>query len=328
MNDKGSKAEMENEAGSGSEDSKTAGYLPEVSTGSGQAPVEYDPLKRYLWEIGQHALLTREEEYDLAVRLRESDDQDAALRLITSNLRLVVKIAMQFQHFWMRNLQDLIQEGNVGLMQALRKFDPYRGVKFSYYASFWIKAYILKFIMDNWHLVRVGTTQAQRKLFYNLKKEKARLLNLGIDTGPKLLADQLQVTEKDVIEMDQRLSSWEVSLDAPLRDDTEDSHISFLSGNEQPVDDRLADTEIRDLLHEKLSDFRRTLNDRELKILDRRILAEAPETLQDMGAEFGISRERVRQIEERIKAKIRDYLLAELPDLSDGDYLSTLDFQD
>ena len=290
-----------------------------------EPPSAFDPLKRYLYEIGKYGLLTREEETSLAVRYKEKGDENAAYRLITGNLRLVVKIAMEFQNYWMKNLLDLIQEGNVGLMQSLKRYDPYRGVKFSYYASFWIKAYILKFIMDNWHLVRVGTTQAQRKLFYNLKKEKERLMAQGLDPQPKLLSERLNVTEKDVVEMEQRLEGPEVSLDAPLRSDTDESHINFLASDELAVDDYLADTQISELLKEKLANFRQTLNKREKDILDRRILAEQPETLQDMGIRFGISRERVRQIEERIKKKIRTYLTDELPDLEAGDYLSEND---
>ncbi|MFH1136497.1 MAG: RNA polymerase factor sigma-32 [Pseudomonadota bacterium] len=280
-----------------------------------EAPGAYDPLRRYLFEIGKYGLIDREEETQLAIRYKEKDDQSAAFRLITANLRLVVKIAMEFQHFWMKNLLDLIQEGNVGLMQALRKFDPYRGVKFSYYASFWIKAYILKFIMDNWHLVRVGTTQAQRKLFYNLRKEKDRLVAQGIEPGPKLLSQRLQVSEKEIIEMGQRLEGPEVSLDSPLRDGTEDSHIDFLPSELEPVDDFLAESEIQRLVHEKLIDFRQTLSERDMQILDRRILADKPETLQDMGQAFGVSRERVRQLEEQIKKNIKEYLLTEIPEL-------------
>ncbi|MEW6267643.1 MAG: RNA polymerase factor sigma-32 [Thermodesulfobacteriota bacterium] len=291
---------------------------------SSRAPTVYDPLRRYLYEISKYELLTREEETELAIRHKEEADQEAAYRLITSNLRLVVKIAMEFQNYWMKNLLDLIQEGNVGLMQALRKFDPYRGVKFSYYASYWIKAYILKYIMDNWHLVRVGTTQTQRKLFYNLKKEKERLLAEGFEPGPKLLAERLQVTEKDVVEMGQRLDGREISLDAPLREDAFDSHLNFLASEQEAVDDVLADMELKELLLEKLVEFRGTLNERELQILDRRILSDNPETLQDMGENFGVSRERIRQIEERIKKNIRTYLLAEIPGLEDRDVLSGL----
>ena len=305
------------------DESLLAAGLP-VKKQPAEAPAVYDPLRRYLYELGRYSLLTREEENELAVKYTEEGDQEAAYRLITSNLRLVVKIAMDFQNYWMKNLLDLIQEGNVGLLQALKKFDPYRGVKFSYYASFWIKAYILKFIMDNWHLVRVGTTQAQRKLFYNLKREKDRLTALGIEPGPKLLAETLQVSEKDVIEMGQRLEGPEVSLDAPLRADAEDSHLSFLATNDEPADDLLAESEFKELLRQKLSDFRENLEERDLEILESRILAEEPMTLQDMGEKFGISRERVRQLEERIKRNIREYLLNEIPDLTKEDYLTGL----
>jgi RNA polymerase sigma-32 factor len=290
-----------------------------------EAPAVYDPLKRYLYEISKYDLLDREDEVDLATRYVENQDEEAAWRLVTSNLRLVVKIAMEFQNYWMKNLLDLIQEGNVGLMQAVKKFDPYRGVKFSYYASFWIKAYILKFIMDNWHLVRVGTTQAQRKLFYNLKKEKDRLLAQGIEPGPKLLSDRLNVTEKDVVEMDMRLEGPEVSLDAPLKSEAEDSHLDFLAAETQSADDYWAEQQISEMLRAKLAEFGQTLNEREQVILQKRILAEEPETLQDMGERFGVSRERVRQLEERIKKKLKTYLLEEIPDLKGGDYMSILD---
>ena len=291
---------------------------------AGEPPSVYDPLRRYLYEISQYNLLSRENETELAVRYKEKDDQDAAYQLITANLRLVVKIAMEFQNNWMKNLLDLIQEGNVGLMQALKKFDPYRGVKFSYYASFWIKAYILKFIMDNFHLVRVGTTQAQRKLFFNLKKERERLLSEGLEPGPKLLAERLQVSERDVVEMGQRLEGREVSLNAPLKHDADDTHIDFLAAADEAVDDMLADSQVRALLSKKIEEFRKTLTARDLEILDRRILADNPETLQDMGERFGISRERVRQLEDRIKKNIRTYLLSEIPDLEAEDYLSGL----
>jgi len=295
--------------------------LPKSTSSSAEAPAAYDPLRRYLYEIGKYQLLSREEETELATRYRETQDQEAAYRLATSNLRLVVKIAMEFQHYWMKNLLDLIQEGNVGLMQALRKFDPYRGVKFSYYASFWIKAYILKFIMDNWHQVKVGTTQAQRKLFYNLKKEKDRLIAQGLEPVTKLLAERLSVDEKEVTEMDQRLNAWDLSLNAPLREGTEDTHMSFLSTQDAAVDEVLADNQIRDLIHEKLIKFSETLDERERDILENRILAENPETLQEMGEKYSISRERVRQLEERIKKKIRDYLVEEIPELESGDFL-------
>jgi RNA polymerase sigma-32 factor len=274
-----------------------------------------DPLRMYLDEIKRYPLLTREEEIEYATRYREEGDMDAAYKLITSNLRLVVKIAMDFQRHWMQNLMDLIQEGNVGLMQAVKKFDPYRGYKFSYYASFWIKAYIIKFIMDNWKLVKIGTTQAQRKLFFNLRKEKERLEAQGIKVDPKLLSTRLDVKENEIIEMDQRLNSWEISLDSPLKDDSEDTHKSFLPADLVPADDQLADQQAKSILHEKLMSFRDQLKGKEVVIFDNRLLAEEPSTLQEIGDRFGISRERVRQIESRLKKKLKTYLQEKIEDI-------------
>jgi RNA polymerase sigma-32 factor len=237
-----------------------------------------------------------------------------AYKLITSNLRLVIKIALEFQKYWMKNLLDLIQEGNIGLMQAIKKFDPYRGIKLSYYASFWIKAYILKFIMDNWKLVKIGTTQAQRKLFYNLKREKEKLRAQGFEPGPKLLSDVLHVREEEVVEMEQRLGAWELSLDAPLREGSEDYHKNFLPAYEPQVEEILADAELKGMFRQKLAEFRKTLSDKELDILDSRLLAEKGLTLQEIGARHGVSRERVRQIEDRLIKKLRHYLQSEIPD--------------
>src|SRR5208283_1727985 len=248
-------------------------------------PVFFDPFRMYLDEIKRYPLLSREDETDLAIRYREKGDIEAAYKLITANLRLVVKIAMDFQRYWMQNLMDLIQEGNVGLMKAAKKFDPYRGYKFSYYASFWIKAYIMKFIMDNWKLVKVGTTQAQRKLFFNLRKEKERLGAQGIEASPKLLSHRLHVKE-----------------------DSEDTHKSFLPSDDLPVDDQLADQEAKAILHDKLMLFGEQLKGKEAVIFDKRLLSQDPMTLQEIGEKFGISRERVRQIESRLKKKLKAYL--------------------
>ena len=277
-----------------------------------------DPLQRYLWEISQYELLTREQEVELARSYQQEGSQDAAAALVQSNLRLVVKIALDFQRVWMRNLLDLIQEGNIGLMQAVKKFDPFREVKFSYYASFWIKAYILKFIMDNWKLVKVGTTQAQRRLFYNLKKEKERLRAQGFEPTPKLLAANPDVKEEEVIEMDQRLGSWELSLEAPLRDDSTDQFKDFLPAEQISAEEAVAEKELKDLLSGKLSDFRETLSGKELVIFDERIMAETPATLQKVGQQFSISRERVRQIQARLVKKIESYLEAEIPDFEES----------
>jgi RNA polymerase sigma-32 factor len=280
-------------------------------------PSELDLVQRYIREANRFALLTPEEEKALTSHFHETGDKDTGYKLITSNLRLVIKIALEFQKYWMKNLLDLIQEGNIGLMHAIRKFDPYRGIKLSYYASFWIKAYILKSIMDNWKLVKIGTTQSQRKLFYNLKREKEKLRALGFEPGPKLLAEVLQVREEEVIEMDQRLGGWELSLDAPLKEGSDEYHKNFLPALEPQVEEVLAQTELKDLFRLKLSEFRQNLNDKEADILKLRLLAEKPLTLQEIGARHRISRERVRQIEDRLIKRLRHFLKSEIPDWED-----------
>jgi len=272
-----------------------------------KAIVRYDPLQRYLMEISQYRLLTREEEINLAKRIQETGDRDAAYVLVTSNLRLVVKIALEFQRIWMQNLLDLIQEGNIGLMQAARKFDPYKNVKFSYYASFWIKAYILKFIMDNWRLVKIGTTQGQRKLFFKLKKEKQNLIDQGFDPKPKLLSQRLGVTEKEVVEMDQRLDGWDVSLDAPIKEDSDAERIDFVSSEAESIEDQVSKKEMDWILRDKIDAFKEQLTPRELEIFEMRIFSESPVTLQEIGERYGISRERVRQVEKNIVKRMRDF---------------------
>ncbi len=280
-------------------------------------PSDLDLVQRYIREANRFALLTPEEEKSLTSHFRETGDREAGSRLITSNLRLVIKIALEFQKYWMKNLLDLIQEGNIGLMHAIRKFDPYRGIKLSYYSSFWIKAYILKFIMDNWKLVKIGTTQSQRKLFYNLKREKEKLRALGFEPGPKLLAEALNVKEEEVIEMDQRLGGWELSLDAPLREGSDEYHKNFLPSLEPQVEEILARAELKGMFRRKLHEFRQDLNDKEMDILDLRLLAEKPLTLQEIGARHRISRERVRQIEDRLIKKLRQFLKSEIADWED-----------
>ncbi len=289
--------------------------LPAVGESKDLIPLEADNLQRYLAEINKYPLLSREEEEALTKAYYETRDPVLAHKIATSNLRLVVKIALDFQKFWMQNFLDLVQEGNVGLMHAVKKFNPYKGVKFSYYASFWIKAYILKFIMDNWRLVKIGTTQAQRKLFYNLNKEKESLRALGFEPVPKLISKRLNVSEQDVIDMEQRMGSWEVSLDAPVKHDSEDSYMEFLPSKEPEIEQVVANQEMREKLREKLKEFASTLKDREKIIFQERLMAEEPKTLQEIGERFGVSRERVRQIESRLKKKLGKFLESNLPDV-------------
>ncbi len=288
-------------------------YLAPASAPRERSLVPYDPLQLYLLEIKRYNLLTRDEEKELAIKAREENDEKAAFTLITSNLRLVVKIAMDFHRYWTKNLLDLIQEGNLGLLQAVKKFDPYRGIKFSYYASFWIKAYILKFIMDNWKLVKIGTTQSQRKLFFNLAKERDRLIAQGFAPEPKLLAERLDVKEEEVIEMSQRLGGWEVSLSAPVGDDSKEAFDSFLPDPGTPVDEQLSENQSRNLLKDSLLEFRKTLTGKEADIFDNRIMADKPLTLQDLGDRYSISRERIRQIQEKITKNITKWLKDNIP---------------
>ncbi len=282
-----------------------------------KALVPYDPLQLYLHEIKQYNLLTRDEEKELGTRIRENDDEEAAFRLVTSNLRLVVKIAMDFHRYWTKNLLDLIQEGNLGLLQAVRKFDPYRGIKFSYYSSFWIKAYMLKFIMDNWKLVKIGTTQTQRKLFFNLAKERDKLISEGFSPEPALLAERLDVKETEVVEMSQRLGGWEVSLSAPVGDDSREPYGALLPDPGRRVDEELSEYEGREILSMKLKEIRKTLTGKEADIFDNRIMAEQPLTLQKLGDKYHISRERVRQIQEKIIKKIKKRFKDEIPNFEE-----------
>jgi len=295
-------------------DKKTNNNLIVKKKSSEKALVPYDPLQRYLKEINRYKLLTREEEKKLGKKIQTDNDSEAAYILITSNLRLVVKIAMEFQRNWMQNLLDLIQEGNVGLMRAVKKFDPYKNVKFSYYASFWIKAYILKFIMDNWRLVKIGTTQGQRKLFFKLKKEKQKLIDDGFDPKPKLLAQKLDVSEREIIDMDQRLDGWDLSLDATVNDDSDTKRSEIINIDTASIEDQFAKKEVNVLLNDKIAELKKDLTERELDIFNLRIFSDDPVTLQTIGDRYNISRERVRQIEKNIIKKIKDFLKKEIHD--------------
>jgi len=273
--------------------------------------VPSDPLQRYLSEIRRYPLLSAEEEHDLAVRWHRDRDRSAAYRMATGNLRLVVHIAMDFRRATL-NLMDLIQEGNIGLLQAVQRYDPFRGIRFSAFASWWIRAYLLKYVMDHWSLVRVGTTNARRKLFFNLKKEKERLEALGIRPGPRLLADKLGVSEEDVIDVQQAVEGRDLSLEAPLRSNPEFSLIDVLPAPQPAPDEQAADNEYREILRRKFEEFGRTLKGKELEIFKRRLIADQPATLQEIGDSYGVTREAIRQIEKRVIGKLRVYLTREL----------------
>lgn len=277
-----------------------------------------DSLHLYLREISRFPLLKPEEEHELAVRVRDNNDPDAAFRLVSSHLRLVVRIAMDFQRRWMQNVLDLVQEGNVGLMRAVNKFDPDKGIKFSYYASFWIKAYILKFIMDNWRMVKIGTTQVQRKLFYNLNRERQKLIAQGFDPDAAMLSERLGVSEEQINEMDQRLAANDLSLNAQVGDEPGGAtRMDFLPALGPGIEDDLAGSEMADILRDKIKTLLPSLNDKELYILQNRLLTDDPVTLREIGERYNVTRERVRQLEARLLEKIRRHIAGDVKDFSD-----------
>jgi len=266
-------------------------------------PARLDPLKIYITEVAKYPMLSPEEEREITRLVYKDKNRDAAEKVAVSNLRLVVKIAMGYYNMY-HNILDLIQEGNVGLLHAVKKYNPYKGTKFSTYAQFWIRAYILKYIMDSWSLVKVGTTQSQRKLFYRLNKEKRRLEGLGLYPAPKLIASSLQVKEEDVVDMQARLAYNDIYLDAPLNNEGVDTMMDMLAADED-VEDIVSEKETSRLLARRVQEFKTTLNEKETCIFDHRLMTEEPRTLQELGTRLHISRERVRQIEKRILTKAK-----------------------
>ena len=279
----------------------------ETSGDSGLA--RFDPLQAYMREVQRHPLLSADEEHRLAVQYQKTEDRDVAARLVTANLRLVVKIAYEYRRAY-RNMMDLVQEGNIGLMQAVKRYDPYRGVKLSSYAAWWIRAYMLRFILNNWRLVKVGTTQAQRKLFFNLNKEKARLTAMGIEPSHAEIAKRLNVAESEVTEMDRRLARADASLDATVNeaDGRSTTRLELMPSSNATPDQIAEGSEFSELLHTQLDEFRKTLVGKDIDIFDKRVVADEPLTLQELGDQFGVSRERVRQLEARLMGKLREHL--------------------
>ena len=319
-------AEDDDKAEKGEDDSESV--VPEVeSESAAEEPIELevesepdtalarqDALGRYLAEIRRHPLLTPEEEHALAVRYKEAGDIEAAYRLVTANLRLVVMVARRYERTF-RNLLDLVQEGNIGLMEAVKKFDPYRGIRFPSYAVWWIRAYVIRYIMNNFRLVKMGTTQAQRKLFFNLQKEMTRLEDQGFEATPKLLASRLDVKPSEVVEMQQRMAARDLSVDAPVGQDGDASMLDLMAGGGPTTEDAVAEAHYQTLVAQKMREFGETLEGKDKTIFEERLLAEEPKTLAEIGDSFNVSRERVRQIEERLKNRLKDYLTRELKDL-------------
>jgi RNA polymerase sigma-32 factor len=274
-------------------------------------------LSRYLAEVRRYPFLSKEEELQLFHEYQQLGTREAAVKLILANLRVCVAIASEYRLTGVDQM-DLIQEGNLGLLQAMKKFDPTKNVRFYAYAAWWVRAYILRYLLNNFRLVKIGTTQEQRRLFYNLRREKAKLERQGYVPDPKLLADRLNVRERDVIEMDQRLGSWELSLDQPMSDDGEGTFHDLLPSNHAPIDDQLADNQLRVLFQKKLAEFAKMLTEREEDILRNRLLSETPVTLEDLGKKYMITKERSRQLEAKIIKKLREFMKK---DIQDFDYL-------
>ena len=268
-------------------------------------PVVKNSLETYLIQINQFPLLTQEEEFQLAVKYRKNNDIEAAQKLITSNLRFVVKVAFEYKSYGVK-LLDLIQEGNIGLMMAVKKFDPHKGYRFISYAIWWIRAYIQNFIIKNWSLVKIGTTQAQKKLFYKIGKvRKALEANQEKEKKYELIANDLAVAKEDIIEMEQRMSARDLSLDAPFDDSQELSHFDLLRETSPNQEDVLGDEEEREILEKQVKDAMNGLNDKEEYVIKNRIMADSPLTLQEIGDHLKLSRERVRQIESEALKKLK-----------------------
>jgi RNA polymerase sigma-32 factor len=278
---------------------------------SSGAVVSYDALRAYLTEVAQHPKLSKEEEHALAVRYRELGDKEAAYKLTVGNLWLVVALARRYQRA-ARSLLDLIQEGNIGLMEAVKNFDPYKEVRFPSYATWWIKAYIVRFLIANWRMVKIGTTQAQRKLFFNLEKERARLERDGFSPTAKLLAEKLNVKESEVVEMQQRLGGADVSVDAPVGGENDGTLHGLIPSQDQSAEESLASQQIQAKLKAAMNDFLSTLTAKERTIYEKRLLSDEKATLQEIALEYEISKERVRQLENRIKDKLKKYLSEKL----------------
>lgn len=288
---------------------------PKALARSGSLPGKSNLLQAYLTEIRQHPILDRAEETELATRYLETQDPEAAKRLVTSNLRLVVKLAFQYHRQWSEVL-DLIQEGNTGLVEALSRYDPYRGIRFSSYAQYWIRAMILRYLMDNYRIVRLGSTRHGRKLFFQLNKEKKRLESMGITPSSKALAEALDVPEQEIINVDQHMRAPAMSLHAPARGEDGRSLSEMIPDNSSmsPEEDT-ARGELGAQIQAELDIFSVGLrDDRERSIWNERLVAEDPISLALLGERYGVSKERIRQIEARIRKRLKAHLTASMGD--------------
>ena len=287
--------------------------LPAIRTKESLVPL--DPFSAYLQEVRKYSVLTEEEEKELAIRYKETGDLDSAYKLTTANLMLVIKIAMTFKREW-QNLMDLIQEGNIGLMKAVKNFDPFRGVRLSSYATWCIKSYILKHILDNWRLVRVGTTNARRKLLFNLKREKEKLEREGFDPTTKLLAERFGVDEGEIIDVSSSIGAMDVSIDTPIHSGSTMTPAQILTdGKSLEMSAEL--NQFQEILKKNIENFKTELNTKEIDILNQRVLSEDPLSLQEIGDQRGVTREAVRQAEQRLLKKFKTFIEENMPEAAD-----------
>ena len=279
--------------------------IVETKSTSSRSLATPDPVAMYLKEIGQYPLLTREQEHELATRYKETGDPEAAETLVKSNLRFVVKVAAEYSKFGSK-LIDLIQEGNVGLMHAVKEFNPYKGTKLITYAVWWIRGYIHEYLMRQYSVVRIGTSKKQRKLFYRLQKELRKLEGLGHEPNYKLLETQLGVSEKEIKDMNQRMTQRDTSLDGKVSPDSQTSLLDLLVDDEQEdLSSQLERSQEISILLKNIEKIKPQLNEKELFILQNRLLASPPMKLQEIGDKYKTSREAVRQMESRILKKIK-----------------------
>lgn len=272
----------------------------------------YDPLESYLAEIRRIPTITREEEHALAIRYKEQGDKVAGYKLVLANLRLVVLIAREYKKN-LQNILDLIQEGNIGLLEAVKQYDPYRGIRFPSYAVYWVRAYMLRYLINNIRLVKVGTTQAQRKLFFNLQKEKEKLEREGFAPEAKLLAERMNVKESEVLEMQQRMALPDLSVDAPVRRGEEETDLHGVLPSSTNLEESVAQADFAQVLRKTVEKFKAGCDEKERMIIERRLFTEEePVTLQEIADQFSLSRERIRQIEAQLKETLKTYLSEKL----------------
>ena len=281
-------------------------------------PSSAGSLAMYLAEINRYPLLTVDEEQRLARLYARNGDLDAAHKLVTSNLRFVVKVAYEYRSYGIK-MADLIQEGNIGLMKAVQKFDADKGIRLISYAVWWIRAFIQNYILKSWSLVKLGTTQAQRKLFFSLARTRRELERFDgteqVGADEKAIARKLRVKPGEVVEMQQRMEGRDLSLDAPMGEDGGSSHVDFVMDGADLPDAELAEQEERHIVQERVVEALSRLDPRERYIIEMRVMQDKPKTLKELGEHFGFSRERARQLEIRAKAKLEAELGELMEDL-------------